>query len=113
MEIRNVRESDIAGLVGLFRSAYGDDYAIRDVYDGDALKRAIYSDNIYWLVAEEQGEILGCGALVMGMGDDNDQIGEIGRLVVAPGLRSKGLARRMVDALVAATGERVVSKGLR
>jgi N-acetylglutamate synthase-like GNAT family acetyltransferase len=107
MDIRNVRESDIDGLVGLFRSAYGDDYAIRDVYDGDALKRAIYSDNIYWLVAEEAGEILGCGALVMGMGDDNDQIGEIGRLVVAPGLRSKGLARRMVDALVAATGERV------
>lgn len=107
MQVRAVRESDIEGLVALFRSAYGEDYALREVYDHDALKRGIYSDNIHWLVAEDEGAIVGSGALVMALGDDNDQIGELGRLVVRPGTRSKGLARRLVDALVAATGERV------
>jgi GNAT superfamily N-acetyltransferase len=80
---------------------------VREVYDEEALKRGIWSDNIFWLIAEEEGRIVGSGALVLGIGDYNDQIGELGRLVVHPGLRSKGLARRLADALVAATGERV------
>lgn len=107
MDVRPVRESDLDGLTALYRAAYGESYAVREVYDEDALKRAIWSDNIFWLVAEEEGTIVGSGALVMGLGDYNDQIGELGRLVVHPGLRSKGLARRLADALVAATGERV------
>lgn len=107
MDIRLVGEEDIDGLMALFRAAYGDDYAVRDVYDEVALKRGIYSDNIHWLVAEEDGRIVGSGALVLGLGDDNDQIGEIGRLVVSPEVRTKGLARQLVDALIAATGERV------
>lgn len=107
MDARPVRESDLDGLTALYRAAYGEDYAVRDVYDAEALKRGIYSDNIFWLVVEEEGKIIGSGALVMGIGDYNDQIGELGRLVVHPGVRSKGLARRLADALVAATGERV------
>lgn len=107
MDVRPARESDLEGLTALFRAAYGESYAVREVYDEEALKRGIWSDNIFWLVAEEEGRVVGSGALVLGIGDYNDQVGELGRLVVHPGLRSKGLARRLADALVAATGERV------
>ena len=57
------------------------------------MKRGIYSDNIIWLVIEDEGKILASGAAVLDFGDYNDQIAEIGRLVVDPEESGSGLGR--------------------
>ncbi|MBI5032835.1 MAG: GNAT family N-acetyltransferase [Chloroflexi bacterium] len=107
MNIRPIQEQDIEQVIQLFRANYGDDYAIPEFYDPQWVKRGIYSDNILWLVMEENGCIVASGACILNFGDYNDQIGEIGRLVVDPNVGGKGLGRQMLTALVDASDERV------
>ena len=105
--VRHVEESDIPGLIALFKLNYGDDYAIPEFYDDRWVKRGIYSDHIIWLVIEEEGEVLASGACILDYGDYNDQIGELGRLVVHPDRKGRGLGRRLVAALLEATDDTV------
>jgi RimJ/RimL family protein N-acetyltransferase len=107
MHIRPIQESDIENVIQLFRANYGDDYAIPEFYDPQWVKRGIYSDNIIWLVIEDGARIVASGACILNFGDYNDQIGEIGRLVVDPQVGGKGLGRQMLTALVDASDERV------
>src|SRR5512136_789645 len=103
MDIREMREQDIEPVIELFRVNYGDDYAIPEFYDPQWVKRGIYSDNIIWLVIEDEGHIVASGAAILDFGDYNDQIAEIGRLVVSPGESGKGLGRTLLNALVDAS----------
>jgi RimJ/RimL family protein N-acetyltransferase len=105
--IREIHEDDIEAVIELFRKNYGDDYAIPEFYDPHWVKRGIYSDHIIWLVVEEEGRLLGSGACILNYGDYNDQIGEIGRLVVDPEAGGRGLGRALLTALVDASDERV------
>jgi len=108
MNIRPIEESDIEPVIQLFRANYGDDYAIPEFYDPQWVKRGIYSDNIIWLVMEDDaGKIVASGACMLNFGDYNDQIGEIGRLVVDPQVGGKGLGKQMLAALVDASDDRV------
>ena len=107
MTIRDIREADIEAVIELFRKNYGDDYAIPEFYDPQWVKRGIYSDHIIWLVDEQEGRIVASGACILNYGDYNDQIGEIGRLVVDPDVGGRGLGRGMLTALVDASDERV------
>ena len=107
MNIRPVREEDIPSIIELFRANYGDDYFLPEFYDPVWVKRGIYSDHIIWLAAEEDGQILGSGALILNTGDYNDQIGEIGRLVVNPEAGGRGLGGALLTALVDASDDRV------
>ncbi len=107
MHIREIREGDIEAVIQLFRKNYGDDYAIPEFYDPQWVKRGIYSDHIIWLVMEDQARIVASGARILNFGDYNDQIGEIGRLVVDPELGGHGLGRSMLTALVEASDEQV------
>lgn len=107
MTIREIREGDIEAVIQLFRKNYGDDYAIPEFYDPQWVKRGIYSDHILWLVIEEAGKIVASGACILNFGDYNDQIGEIGRLVVDPEVAGHGLGRTMLSALVDASDEQV------
>lgn len=104
---RPIEESDIPAVINLFKLNYGDDYALPEFYDEMWVKRGIYSDHIIWLVLEEDDGVSASGAVVLDYGDYNDQIGEIGRLVVHPERKGRGLGRRMVDALLDATDETV------
>ena len=104
---RPIEESDIPAVINLFKLNYGDDYAIPEFYDEHWVKRGIYSDHIIWLVLEEDDGVSASGAVVLDYGDYNDQIGEIGRLVVHPERKGRGLGRRMVDALLDATDDTV------
>ena len=110
MNIRPVREEDIEDIIQLFRSNYGDDYFLPEFYDPAWVKRGIYSDHIIWLGAEEDGHVVGSGALILNAGDYNDQIGEIGRLVVDPEAGGKGLGGALLTALVDASDDRVDAK---
>jgi len=107
MNIRPIREEDIEQVIQLFRLNYGDDYAIPEFYDPQWVKRGIYSDHIIWLVIEEADRVVASGAAMLDFGDYNDQIAEIGRLVVDPSVGGKGLGRTLLDALVDASDDRV------
>lgn len=107
MNIRPVREEDIEDIINLFRINYGDDYAIPEFYDPQWVKRGIYSDHIIWLVAEDEGRVVASGACILNAGDYNDNIGEIGRVVVDPDAGGKGLGRSLLAALIDASDERV------
>jgi RimJ/RimL family protein N-acetyltransferase len=107
LNIRPVREEDIEDIIQLFRANYGDDYFLPEFYDPMWVKRGIYSDHIIWLGVEEDGRIVGSGALILNTGDYNDQIGEIGRLVVDPEAGGKGLGGALLTALVDASDDRV------
>lgn len=107
MNIREIREEDIEQVIQLFRANYGDDYAIPEFYDPQWVKRGIYSDHIIWLVVEEGNAIVASGAAILDFGDYNDQIAEIGRLVVDPGTSGRGLGRTLLNALVDASDDRV------
>jgi ribosomal protein S18 acetylase RimI-like enzyme len=78
-----------------------------EFYDPQSVKRGIYSDHILWLVIEDEGKVVASGACILNAGDYNDQIGEIGRLVVDPATGGKGLGRALLAALVDASDERV------
>ncbi len=106
--VREIREEDIEQVIGLFRANYGDDYPIPEFYDHQWVKRGIYSDHIIWLVIEdEEKRIVASGAAILNFGDYNDQIAEIGRLVVDPRVGSRGLGRTLLAALVDASDDRV------
>lgn len=107
MNVRPIHEEDIEQVIQLFRLNYGDDYAIPEFYDPQWVKRGIYSDNIIWLVIEEEGRVVASGAAILDFGDYNDQIAEIGRLVVNPAYGGRGLGRSLLDALVDASDDRV------
>jgi GNAT superfamily N-acetyltransferase len=105
--VRHVEEADIPALISLFKLNYGDDYAIPEFYDDRWVKRGIYSDHVIWLVIEEEGEVIASGACILDYGDYNDQIGELGRFVVHPERKGRGLGRRLVAAMLEATDDTV------
>jgi GNAT superfamily N-acetyltransferase len=77
------------------------------------VRRGIYSDHILWLVIEDDeaggptSRIVASGAAILDFGDYNDQVAEIGRLVVDPRVSGKGLGRQLLAALVDASDDRV------
>ncbi len=107
LHVRDIREEDIEQVIQLFRANYGDEYPIPEFYDPQWVKRGIYSDHIIWLVIEQADRIVASGAAVLDFGDYNDQIAEIGRLVVDPTTASRGLGRTLLTALVDASDDRV------
>lgn len=107
MNIRPIQEEDIDQVIRLFRMNYAEDYFYPEFYDPQWVKRGIYSDNILWLVIEDEGRVVGSGSVVLDSGDYDDQIAEIGRLVVDPSAGGKGLGQTMVKALVDASNNQV------
>lgn len=107
MNVRPIHENDIEAVISLFRENYGNDYSMPEFYDPQWVKRGVYSDNIIWLVVEDDGKIVASGACILNFGDYNDLIGEIGRVVVDPDTAGKGLGRVILESVVDAADERV------
>jgi GNAT superfamily N-acetyltransferase len=97
--IRLVDESDIPAVSNLFRLNYGDDYPYHEVYDGSWIKHCIYNDSTICVVIEEGEGVAACGAVILDVGDNNDQIGELARLVVHTKHTGHGLGRRLINSL--------------
>jgi len=71
------------------------DYARR----GEVLPRTlseIYETIRAWMVAEEEGQVIGCGALVILDAD----LAEVRSLAVAPAYQGNGIGRKIVEALI-------------
>lgn len=105
--IRLVEERDIPAISNLFRMNYGDTYPYKEVYDERWIKKSIYGDGTICIVLEEDGEVLASGAVMLDYGDNNDQIGEIARLVVHTEHKGKRLGNRIINALFEIAGENV------
>ena len=91
MQVRSARVSDVPGIAALVDRLAG---------RGEILPRPI--EDIYqslreWVVAEQAGHIVGCGALVILWAD----LAEIRSLVVAPESQGVGIGRELVTRLAA------------
>jgi len=99
--IRLAEESDVPQIATLYREVYGEDYPFREFYDLDWIKRGVFDGNIRWYVAANaEGRLLGSAAVMINVGDADDLVSEIGRLVVHPDARGLSLGSRLTGAVV-------------
>jgi amino-acid N-acetyltransferase len=95
VEIRAARLADVPATAALVERFAG---------RGEILPRSnedIYQTVREWVVAEQAGEIVGCGSLVILWAD----LAEIRSLVVAPEVQGIGIGRQLVTALLAQAAE--------
>ena len=83
-KIRLIEENDVPKIAALYRKVYGEDYPFKEFYDTRWIKRGVFDRNIRWYVAAEEpsGRLLGSAAVMINVGDADDLVSEIGRLVV-------------------------------
>lgn len=105
--IRRAEEGDVEPVVGLYRSVYGESFPFREFYDARWIKKGIFDDDIIWLVAEDQGRLVGSAAVMLDVGDRNDLIGEFGRLVVDPTARGGGIGSALMEARLEAASPQI------
>jgi amino-acid N-acetyltransferase len=90
MEIRQASLDDVPGIAALVdRFARGGEILPRRIED-------IYQTVREWVVAKEDGQIIGCASLVVLWAD----MAEIRSLVVVPEAQGKGVGRRLMAALL-------------
>jgi len=99
--IRRVAEDDVGAVVELYRAVYGDSFPYREFYDAQWIKKGVFDDDMVWLVAEHEQQIVGSAAVMLDVGDRNDLIGEFGRLAVHPDARGLGLGSLLLEHRVA------------
>lgn len=95
MEIRQARVADVPGIAALVGRFAG---------RGEVLPRTteeLYQTVREWVVAEQGGQIVGCGSLVVLWAD----LAEIRSLVVAPEAQRRGIGRQLVTVLIAQAAE--------
>jgi amino-acid N-acetyltransferase len=100
VELRRARIGDVPGIAALVGRFAG---------RGEILPRTteeVYQTVREWVVAEQEGQIVGCGSLVILWAD----LAEIRSLVVAPEVQGAGVGRQMVDALMAQAAELEILK---
>ena len=89
--IRPAAEADIEGILAIV-NGYAAQNLMLPRTDGQ-IRRVLR----WFLVAEDQGQIIGCGSNV----ELTPQLTELRSLAVAPEYRSTGLGKRLVEALIA------------
>lgn len=99
--IRPITENDVDGVINLYKICYGESYPYQDFYKPHWIKKGIYNDSMYWLIAEEvETKIIhGSGAVLLDAGDHDDLMGEFGRLVVNPNIQKSGIGIALVSKL--------------
>lgn len=93
-------ESDVERVIEIYRAVYGEDFPFQEFYDPRWVKKGVFDDDIAWIVAEDDGTVVGTAAVMLAAGDADDLIGEFGRLAVDPQCRSRGTGTELVRAQV-------------
>ncbi|MBN2212121.1 MAG: GNAT family N-acetyltransferase, partial [Sedimentisphaerales bacterium] len=96
--IRRATETDVAAVRELFIGAYGNNYPFEEFLDVCWLKKAMFDDDTLFLVAVENGKVIGTISAMLAAGGLSDLIGEIGRLVVSPEAGGKKIGTRLMQA---------------
>lgn len=96
--IRPAEDTDVGSVRDLFVAAYGDKYPFSQFYDVGWLKKAVFDDDIVFLVAESEGRVFGTISTMFTPGNMSDLIGEFGRLVVHPDARGGSLGTKLFHA---------------
>lgn len=107
IEVREAREGDVGSVRELFMKAYGDDYPYRDFYDDTWLKKTVFGDHYYFLVATCGDRIVGTSAVYFDAGTQTDLLGEFGRLVVDPEFRGQGIGKLLMQHRIAFAQKRL------
>lgn len=96
--IREARDEDARGIIDVYLATYGQDYTYAQYYDEAELKKLIFSDQTYMLVAEDskRNRIVGTASVMLEVGAYTDLVGEFGRLAVHPEYRKKGIGTRLL-----------------
>jgi len=95
--IRLAGEGDIQAIQALFHVCYGERYSHPEFVEEAYLRKMIYSDNSFALVAEDPaGNIVATASLVIDVGAYSDLVGEFGRLVVHPNSRGRHIGHRLM-----------------
>ncbi len=98
--IREAREADVQQVRDLFVHTYGVDYPFQQFYDTGWLKKAVFSDDTLFMVAENGGQVVATGSVMRTVGTLTDLVGELGRLVAAPSKLARGAAHELVTELL-------------
>ena len=98
--IRSATENDVDSVKNLFVTVYGEDYPFTQFYDTSWLKKAVFDDDTFFWVAEDQGRIVGTISTLLTAGNLSDLIGEFGRLVVDPEVGRKNIGTRLFETAI-------------
>jgi predicted GNAT family N-acyltransferase len=96
VDIREAKEHDVDRVKDLFIKVYGEDYPFTDFYSSDWLKKSVFGDDTLFLIAEDEGDLVATGSVILTAGDLNDMVGEMGRLITSPDKRSGGAATKLI-----------------
>ncbi len=109
IEIREARDDDARGIIEVYLAAYGEDYTYPQYYEEHELKKLIFSDQTFMLVAEDSdtGRIAGTASVMLEVGAYTDLVGEFGRLAVHPDCRKQGIGTRLLEQRVSTVKDRL------
>ncbi|MFQ5991669.1 MAG: GNAT family N-acetyltransferase [Nitrospiraceae bacterium] len=105
--IRAARAADGPAISALYREAYtppghGDarrHYPFPQFLDPEWVAHAVTRDNICWLVAEFEDEVIGTVGAIRNIGSEHDRVAEGFGLVVSERLRGRGIGNNLLDFL--------------
>jgi [ribosomal protein S18]-alanine N-acetyltransferase len=92
VELRLARAADLDAMIAIERAAYP-----ADAWSAEALGSQLENTNTHYLVAEEDGVVVGYAGLLAPRGLET---AEVHTVTVTDGLRRQGIGRRMVQALL-------------
>lgn len=106
---RRARVSDVERIRDLFVEAYGQGYPFKGFYDTEWITRLVYDEGTIVYVGEIDGRVLITATVNLSVGAMEDMVGEGGRLVAAPGSRTRthDYTTDLCRALYAETEDRV------
>lgn len=109
IRVRPAEEADVPQIRALFVEVYGRDYPHAEVFDEHWLKRAIFSDDVIMLVAQDQesGTIAGTASVLCDFGAHSDLVGEFGRLAVHPDYRRMHVGMLLMEQRIRAVEDRL------
>lgn len=95
-ELDLFRPEDAPGVVGLYRSLYGDNYPAREVYDPETIIKQCENGDCYRAIAREQGgRVVGQSAFYRSA-PPNPQLYEFGQLMVDHAYRQTRMAFQLL-----------------